>query len=108
VKWADHLAANGFRVETSDVRDLDGVKRRYGVPADSEACHTAVVEGYVVEGHVPASDVERLLDERPAVRGLVVPGMPLGSPGMESPTPEPYTVYAFDESGSRTVFSRHD
>jgi len=95
-------------VETTDVGDLNAVKRRHGVPPNAEACHTALVDGYVVEGHVPASDIERLLRERPSVRGLVVPGMPHGSPGMESATPEPYTVYAFDEAGGRSVFSRHD
>jgi hypothetical protein len=108
VKWAEHLMVSGFEVKASDVDDLNPVKRQHGVPSDSESCHTALVDGYVIEGHVPASDIQRLLRERPAVRGLVVPGMPHGSPGMESPTPEPYTVYAFDETGSRSVFSRHD
>ena len=106
-KWAEHLEASGFEVQTTDVADLGEVKQRYGVPTGSEACHTAVVDGYVVEGHVPASDIARLLRERPAVRGLVVPGMPLGSPGMESPTPEPYAVYAFDAAGELSEFSRH-
>ena len=106
-KWAEHLEANGFEVQATDVGDLGEVKRRYGVPTDSEACHTAVVDGYVVEGHVPASDIERLLRERPPVRGLALPGMPLGSPGMESPTTEPYTVYAVDAAGELSVFSRH-
>lgn len=108
VKWADHLESKGFRVETADVRDLAAVKRQHDVPPNAESCHTALVEGYVVEGHVPASDIARLLRERPSVRGLVVPGMPRGSPGMESPNPEPYTVYAFDDDGARTVFARHE
>ncbi|MFQ5418708.1 MAG: DUF411 domain-containing protein [Myxococcota bacterium] len=107
-KWADHLEASGFRVRTTDVADLQEVKRRHGVPPHSESCHTAIVDGYVVEGHVPASDIARLLRERPEVRGLVAPGMPRGSPGMESPTPEPYVVYTFDEAGHRAVFSRHE
>jgi hypothetical protein len=107
VKWADHLKANGFRVQMTDVATLQEVKRRTGVPEHSQSCHTAIVDGYVVEGHVPASDIKRLLRERPAVRGLVVPGMPLGSPGMESATPQPYTVYTFDKAGRRSVFSRH-
>lgn len=106
--WADHMERNGFRVETTNVRDLSTIKRRHGVPADGDSCHTALVEDYVVEGHVPASDIERLLTERPAVRGLMVPGMPRGSPGMESPFPEPYTVYAFEDDGSRTAFSEHE
>ena len=107
-KWEKHLEARGFQIQSSHVEDLTRIKRWYGVPADSAACHTAIVDGYVIEGHVPASDVERLLRERPAVRGLIVPGMPLGSPGMESPTPEPYSVYTFDGSGLGPVFSRHE
>lgn len=106
-KWADHLETNGFRVQSTDVTNLSEIKRRHGVPQHSQACHTAVVDGYVIEGHVPASDIKRLLRERPAVRGLVAPGMPLGSPGMESRTPHPYSVYSFDEAGRRTLFSRH-
>lgn len=108
VGWADHMERNGFRVETTDVSDLSAIKRRHGVPADGESCHTALVEDYVIEGHVPAADIERLLAERPAVLGLMVPGMPRGSPGMESPFPEPYTVYAFHADGQRTVFSEHE
>jgi hypothetical protein len=106
-KWAAHLEANGFRVESIETTDLVEIKRRYGVPGRSEACHTAIVGGYVIEGHVPASDVKRLLREAPAVRGLVVPGMPLGSPGMESASPQPYSVYTFDAEGRRSLFSRH-
>jgi len=87
-----------------DVDDLDAVKRKYGVPGALEACHTALVEGYVIEGHVPADLIDRLLRERPRVTGLVVPGMPAGSPGMDGP-PEPYQVLAFDRSGRTTVFA---
>ena len=107
-EWIGHLEQNGFRVEATDVRDLAAVKRRHGVPPDAEACHTALVDGYVVEGHVPAADVARLLRERPDALGLAVPGMPLGSPGMESETPEPYTVHVFDEAGLGAVFARHE
>lgn len=106
-KWAAHLEANGFRVQVKDVTDLAAVKAQYGVPERLTACHTAVVEGYVVEGHVPATDIVRLLSERPAVRGIAVPGMPLGSPGMESSTTQPYTTYTFDEVGNITVFAEH-
>jgi hypothetical protein len=105
--WARHLEANGFDVELIDVADLEGKKADLGIPRELEACHTAEVEGYLVEGHVPAEDVLRLLRERPDVRGLAVPGMPEGSPGMEGPNPEPYTVYAFDLAGRTTPFAHH-
>lgn len=107
-KWARHLEAHGFRVRLRDVADLAAVKRRFGVPPEAEACHTAVVEGYVVEGHVPAADVTRLLAEQPPVQGIAVPGMPLGSPGMESPRPEPYEVRVLDDTGLGGVFARHE
>ena len=106
-QWAEHLQANGFRVSMTNVADMNVVKRHEGVPAHALSCHTARVEGYIVEGHVPADDIRRLLRERPAVKGIAAPGMPVGSPGMESPNPEPYTVYSFDENGKRAVFSRH-
>lgn len=106
-KWARHLEAHGFRVRAQDVADLGAVKRRLGVPPEAEACHTAVVQGYVVEGHVPAADVARLLAENPPVRGLAVPGMPKGSPGMESRDREPYAVRVLDDTGLGGVFSRH-
>ncbi len=87
--------------------DIRVIKRRYGVPAALEACHTALVEGYVIEGHVPADLVQRLLRERPKLTGLAVPGMPAGSPGMEdSGRPEPYQVFGFDRSGRTTVYAR--
>lgn len=105
--WVEHMRAAGFRVQVEDRVDLAPVKAEAGVPFDLSSCHTAVVEGYVVEGHVPAEDVRRLLAERPDVKGLAVPGMPVGSPGMEGPRPEPYTVVAFDGEGGREVFARH-
>lgn len=108
VDWVDHLEEAGFRVEVEDTGDLMAVKRRLGVPGDLSSCHTARVEGYVIEGHVPAEDIRRLLAERPdGIRGLAVPGMPAGSPGMEGPPPVPYDVVAFDGSGGRQVFARH-
>lgn len=106
-KWVDHLREAGFEVRVEDRRDLAPVKAELGVPGDLASCHTAVVDGYVVEGHVPASDVKRLLEERPDVAGLAVPGMPVGSPGMEGPREERYSVVAFDGEGNRTVFQRH-
>ena len=101
-----HLRENGFEVTTVDVDNLHPIKAEYGVTRRLEACHTAVVEGYVVEGHVPADVVQRLLDERPDVKGIAVPGMPIGSPGMPGPNPEPYNVYTFDESGNTAVYER--
>ena len=107
--WVAHLEENGFTVKTTDlpVVDLDAVRRRAGVPDPVASCHTALVDGYVVEGHVPADDVRRLLDERPPIAGIAVPGMPRGSPGMEGPNPQPYDVIALDEDGNFARFSSH-
>lgn len=103
-----HLQENEFLVETRDVESLVPVKQRYGVPRELEGCHTAVVDGYIVEGHVPADVVQKLLEDRPDVIGISVPGMPIGSPGMESPgrTPERYDVLAFTADGKTTIFAR--
>ena len=102
-----HLRASGYPVKEEGVRDITPIKRRYGVPERLESCHTALVEGYVVEGHVPADLIDRLLRERPRAAGLAVPGMPAGSPGMESPgqASERYQVILFDRSGKTTVFA---
>lgn len=105
-EWMKHMRANGFRVETHDVADVMPIKRRYGVPDELASCHTAVVGGYAIEGHVPAADVQKLLRERPKLRGLAVPGMVAGSPGMEQGPPQPYATLAFDDRGSR-IFMRH-
>lgn len=107
-QWAEHLQANGFRVKTVKERDMDSVKRRFAVPQRLTSCHTAKVGGYVIEGHVPASAIKRLLREKPAVAGLAVPGMPLGSPGMEVPgKKDPYDVVAFDKAGKAAVYESH-
>ena len=108
-KWVDHLREEGFEVRTTDTNDLADFKASHGVPTQVESCHTALVAGYVVEGHVPASDIERLLRERPGIRGLAVPGMPIGSPGMEVPGTkgQPYDVLAFDNDGRTEVFATH-
>ena len=106
--WAEHLEANGFKVKTVAERDTQSVKRRFAVPQRLISCHTAKVGGYVIEGHVPASAIKRLLRERPAVSGLAVPGMPLGSPGMEVPGKrDPYDVVSFDGAGGGRVFESH-
>ena len=108
-KWVDHLREEGFEVRTTDTNDLADVKASHGVPTQLESCHTALVAGYVVEGHVPASDIERLLRERPGISGVAVPGMPIGSPGMEVPgtKAQPYDVISFDEGGRTDVFASH-
>jgi hypothetical protein len=102
-----HLRASGYPVNVENVPDVTPMKRRYGVPERLEACHTALVEGYVVEGHVPADLIDRLLRERPRAVGLAVPGMPAGSPGMESQgqASERYQVLIFDRSGKTAVFA---
>ena len=105
--WAQHLERSGFVVAAvHEVDDAAAIGAAAGVPADLAGCHTAKVAGYVVEGHVPAAAVQRLLAERPAVQGLAVPGMPLGSPGMEVPgqPAEPFDVIAFAADGSRALF----
>jgi len=106
-EWVAHLRRHGFRVRPEDVTDPQAVKRRHRVPPDLQSCHTALVDGFVVEGHVPADLVERLLRERPKVVGLAVPGMPVGSPGMEVPgaRAERYRVLTFDRDGKTEVFA---
>jgi hypothetical protein len=106
-----HLRENGFEVNAIDVNEADllATKARYGVTNELSACHTALVDGYVVEGHVPAEDILRMLKERPEIAGLTVPGMPVGSPGMEVPSgdKERYDVLSFDKSGGTGVYARH-
>ena len=108
-KWVEHMRANGFIVRTTDLNDLTEIKKSRGVPDQVQSCHTAVVSGYVVEGHVPAADVHRMLKEKPAIAGLAVGGMPAGSPGMDYPgmTPQPFNVTSFDKSGALRVFAKH-
>lgn len=100
-RWVEHLKAAGFVVTVKEASDLHVVRQRLGVPDDLAACHTAQVRGYVVEGHVPAIAVRRLLEERPTAVGLAVPGMPAGSPGMEGRTPGAYDVMLFGADGQR-------
>ncbi len=107
--WVKHLQTSGFSVQVHDVRDLKPVRQRVGIPARLAACHTAEVGGYFVEGHVPAEDIKRLLRERPVAKGVTVPGMPAGSPGMEvrSGKVTPYDVLLVANDGRSSVFSRH-
>ena len=108
VKWVDHMKQAGFDVEVRNVDNVHPVKMRVGVPPGKGSCHTAEIDGYFLEGHVPAADVKRLLKERPAARGLAVPGMPAGSPGMEVPggRVQPHDVELVAKDGSTSRFSR--
>jgi hypothetical protein len=107
--WVKHLESAGFRLAVHNMEDLGPVKERVGVPYAMGSCHTAEVGGYFVEGHVPADDIKRLLREKPKAKGLTVPGMPLGSPGMEVPSGEkqPYEVFLVANDGTASVFSKH-
>jgi hypothetical protein len=107
--WVQHLQQAGFSTEVHNVDNLGPIKERVGVPAGKGSCHTGEVGGYFIEGHVPAQDVKRLLREKPAAKGLTVPGMPLGSPGMEVPSGQvdAYEVLLVAKDGSTSVFARH-
>jgi hypothetical protein len=100
--WVQHLQKAGFPTKVLETKDLDAVKARLGVPDDLAACHTAVISDYVIEGHVPAVALKRFLAEKPNATGLAVPGMPVGSPGMEGGKPEPYEVILFGPAGRRS------
>ena len=108
LNWVAHMREAGFTVEVRNVADMGAVKARLGVPDTMRSCHTGEVDGYFVEGHVPADDIKRLLTERPDALGLAVPGMPMGSPGMEHPAghAQPYDVMLVDETGN-SVHSSH-
>ena len=106
-KWEDHMRAAGFTVTSVPTNDLDAVKRTHAIPLDRQSCHTGIVNGYLVEGHVPAVDVARMLDEKPDIRGIAVPGMPAGSPGMEGAWRDAYDVVTLPKSGQTTIWSRH-
>lgn len=106
--WGRHMEQNGFSVTAHNVKDLISYKKKYGVQPRLSSCHTAVVEGYVIEGHVPAEDVKRLLRERPDAWGLAVAGMPIGSPGMEQGNrKDRYDVLLIDKQGNTTVYASH-
>jgi hypothetical protein len=107
-EWAAHLRSNGFQVEVVNVAEPGQYRRRYGIPDVLGACHTGVVDGYAVEGHVPAKEIQRLLRERPKAVGLAVPAMPLGSPGMEyQGRRDPYDVLLVDRQGQYSVYASY-
>jgi hypothetical protein len=106
-KWNDHMRAAGFAVTSNDLADVNPIKTQHGVPVQTRSCHTALVGGYVIEGHVPADVVKKLLRERPAIAGIAAPGMPAGSPGMEMPDgrKDTYQIVAFDKQGKTSVYA---
>lgn len=108
-KWVEHVEQGGFIVKVNELSDeaLDALKSKHGIPRTAQSCHTGIVSGYVIEGHVPVTEVHRLLKEKPAVAGIAVGGMPIGSPGMEVPgqRPQTYNVVTFDKQGQLKVFS---
>lgn len=106
--WGEHLEDNGFRVTFENTMALSRIKEQHGVPSELAACHTALVHGHVIEGHVPAEVIQRFLAEGSPAAGLAVPGMPIGSPGMEVPgrLPERYEVFVFDQVGEQDVYAR--
>ncbi len=106
-KWVEHMRKAGFDVVTKDVNDVPAARKLAGMPDRFGSCHTAKVGGYVVEGHVPAADVQRLLREKPKAVGLAAPGMPQGSPGMETNHPQPYDTLLVQADGSYKVFAKH-
>lgn len=106
-KWVKHLKDNGFSVKTQDYKDMKPVKKMFGIKQQFQSCHTARIGKYFIEGHVSASDIKKLLKEKPNVKGLSVPGMPMGSPGMEGHRKDNYNVIAIDANNNATVYSKH-
>jgi len=106
-KWINHLSDEGFRVTGKNRHDMSNIKSDFGVERNLQSCHTAIVNGYVIEGHVPANDIKRLLQERLEVTGLTVPRMPRGSPGMESRHTDPFNVLTFSKNGQTKVYASY-
>jgi hypothetical protein len=108
-KWSEHIQTNQFSIKTVITDDMQSIKAKYGIPDKLASCHTALVNGYVIEGHVPANDIKKLLQLKPDVVGISAPRMPLGSPGMETEgQKQAYQVVTFDKQGKMTVFAEHD
>jgi hypothetical protein len=106
-EWVKHLKANGFAVKTHDVANPSDYREKAGIPNALGSCHTGMVQGYAIEGHVPASEIKRLLAEKPKAKGLAVPAMPLGSPGMEGPRKDPYDVLLVQANGRTSVYKHY-
>ena len=107
-EWIKHLEANGFQVKAQNVANPADYREKFGIPAEYGSCHTGRVGGYAVEGHVPAADIKRMLAEKPKARGLAVPGMPMGSPGMEGSRKDPYAVLLVQDGGKTSVYKRYE
>ena len=105
-KWIEHMEKAGFKVDVENRQNLSAIKAELGVPRRMQSCHTAMVGGYLVEGHVPPDLVQRMLDEKPDIKGLAVPGMPMGSPGMEGPRKDEYDVLAIGADGRTKVYAQ--
>lgn len=103
-KWVELMRGAGFDVSVQEVPDTTPYRRKAGVPDEMQSCHTAMVDGYAVEGHVPAADIQKLIKSGAKAKGLAVPGMPMGSPGMEGPRSDAYSVMLFDAEGKATVY----
>lgn len=106
-KWIEHLRKSGFKVEAHAVNDISAARKKLGMPDKLGSCHTARIGNYIIEGHVPAADIRRLLKEKPKALGLALPGMPLGSPGMDIPNSPPYETLLVQADGSTRVFAKH-
>jgi hypothetical protein len=107
-EWVKHLKANGFTVKTSNVDNPSDYREKAGIPDQLGSCHTGIVAGYALEGHVPASEIKRLLKEKPRAKGLAVPAMPMGSPGMEGPRKDPYDVLLVQANGRTAVYKHYN
>jgi hypothetical protein len=106
--WVEHLKANGFKVNAKNVASPSDYREKFGIPKELGSCHTGLVQGYALEGHVPASEIKRLLAERPKAIGLAVPSMPLGSPGMEGDRSDPYDVFLVQAGGRRSIYKHYN
>lgn len=107
-EWIRHLEANGFTVKATDVSSPGDYREKFGIPTQYGSCHSARVQGYAVEGHVPAAEIKRMLAEKPKARGLAVPAMPMGSPGMEGPRKDPYDVFLVKDDGKASVYKHYE
>jgi hypothetical protein len=106
--WVKHMESSGFTVKTQNVANPSDYREKYGIPQEFGSCHTAVVQGYALEGHVPATEIKRLLSEKPKAKGLAAPGMPMGSPGMEGAHKHPYDVMLVQSNGQTSVYKHYD
>ncbi|GAB1543561.1 DUF411 domain-containing protein [Scytonema sp. NUACC21] len=106
--WVEHMQKHGFKIKDIKTDEIEAIKQKYNLPPQLASCHTAIVDGYVMEGHIPADNIKRLLKQKPNVAGLAVPGMPVGTPGMEMGSKkQPFAVMAFDSNGDVTVFQEY-